>query len=433
MFSLNSIRRLLVLASLFGLAPLSSAGAAAFNGVGLYNGADYGMSPGGTAAANTTALNNAITAAASTCGAVVIPAAYQVNSFTVPGCVFLVGYGTSTSILYQNNTTGAFITFNGTNAGLDGIGVITTVAASSGDTIHVNAGGIRLLNFSLYAAGTSGQHMHNGIHLDADNAALYYIDNFVISGAENAGIVSGDPSNSTSTTPPIGIISNGQIGSYGSGVGVLLYQNGGTTWSNIQELHGAHGFQTYAGAGQVIFAQYFVNCFADSNSSDAWSIGSNGGKVGDIHLSNVWGSTSSGGHGLSIQGAAAGQIDGVNIQGGAFVNNNKAGITLAQASNITINGADIFNNSQASSGGYPGVSVAAGTSGFTITNNTIGAGGISKLKGFPSQQSYGVVVNPGSSDGYIIEFNRGSGNLSTTFVSDGGTGVNKRVDNNIAY
>lgn len=409
----------------------------AFLAQGVFDIRAFGAQPSFSAAVNTAAVNAAIAAAQSSVaaaggGAVLVPGYYQANPFTVPAGVTLIGSSPQSCGFYQNNTTGNFITIASGNGGLSGVGVICNVAATSGATVYVAANGVRMLTLSLFSPGTAGAHMFNGVQFDPVTGAEYWLDNFSIVGARVC-IRSGSPTDSTSVSPPSGLVTNGQLSPYSNGVGILLHQNGGTQWTNIQCLFGLHGVQTFPGSGQYIFAQYFNNCFMDSASDDCWlfTTGGSGGTLGDVQLNTCWGASSSGGNGLNISGNAPGTVDGVTVNGGDYINNFKSGILFGpNASNVNIQVSNIFNNSQAGASAYPGVDIAAGTSNFMVGNCQCGAGGRIALVGGSNKQSYGIVVNTGASNHYNIVYNRGA-NVSG-IVSDGGSGADKTVTGNLA-
>jgi hypothetical protein len=76
-----------------------------------------------------------------------------------------------------------------------------------------------------------------------------------------------------------------------------------------------------------------------------------------------------------------------------------------------------------------GIRAAAGTSDFVVQGNRIGPAQLNGPSWSSKSQPAGVIVDAGGSDRYIIADNLVSGN-SVSGVTDGGTGVNKRVANN---
>lgn len=400
---------------------------------------NYGASPTGTAAQNTAAMLLALLAASSAAAAnqsaaVLIFGYYQINAFTVPTDVWLIGTAPSSCGFYQTVTSTNFITFGGDNAGCYGIGVICTVAATAGATVYVGANGAKLLNFALFAAGTPSEKMFLGVQFDPITGGEYLLDNFSIVGAQQC-IKSGNTTNTSTTSPPFGIVSNGQLSAIPGGSCISLHQNGGTTWTNIQCLFGLHGISTFPETGQYVEAQLFVNCLSDTMTGDCWSIGTGGGLVSDIQLNQCWGCSSTGGNGITIQGLSVGQIDSVTIIGGIYSNNDQTGINFSVCKNVNIQSPTVYCNSTAGSGMFAGIAVGANTNEFMISNAVSGLGGrIAQVTGV-CLQSYGIVVNGGTSDYYNITNNRCPGNVtggSTIAVLDAGTGVHKNLIGNLA-
>jgi hypothetical protein len=109
----------------------------------------------------------------------------------------------------------------------------------------------------------------------------------------------------------------------------------------------------------------------------------------------------------------------------SFTNNDQAGCTVAATSRFTrFIGCTFDSNGQASVGTYSGLIVAANTNDFTVQGCYAGNAGR-----FPASQNRGIEVQVGTSDRYIIADNLIAANL-TAGVTDGGTGVNKRVSSN---
>lgn len=132
------------------------------------------------------------------------------------------------------------------------------------------------------------------------------------------------------------------------------------------------------------------------------------------------------GNGVQI---LSGYKGGGLIQGALIRGNAQTGILLNEAKGFGVHNCDIGSNSQASSGTYNNVSVAANVNGFQIIGNRFmpDPPGTTQAAGRP------VVVAAGTSDGYVITNNVSQGHVSANTVNDGGTGVNKSVTANVAY
>ena len=103
-----------------------------------------------------------------------------------------------------------------------------------------------------------------------------------------------------------------------------------------------------------------------------------------------------------------------------------AGFRLAGGQDVHISDCDIIANSQTSSASRHGVEVGGGVSEWSVKGCRIGGG-----YGQGNTQGYAIHIDAGSSDHYMIIANDCHGNNNTPKINDGGTGVNKVVDNNL--
>lgn len=107
----------------------------------------------------------------------------------------------------------------------------------------------------------------------------------------------------------------------------------------------------------------------------------------------------------------------------SFINNWSNGVYVnAGAIGMRFNGCT-FSGNNVSGGAFDGIQFAPGCTDFVVQGSRAGGS-----LGFGTQR-FGVHVNAGSSDRYIIADNLIAGN-GTAGVQDGGTGVNKRVADN---
>lgn len=124
--------------------------------------------------------------------------------------------------------------------------------------------------------------------------------------------------------------------------------------------------------------------------------------------------------------APDGKVEGIRIIGHRAVNNGLAGIRLESETvcEIHISDSDIMSNSISSYGARHGIEVGAGVSEWSVHHCRIGNG----YDGGASQ-GFGVWVDVGASDFYAIEHSDLRGN-TVGAINDGGTGVNKRIQDN---
>jgi hypothetical protein len=128
---------------------------------------------------------------------------------------------------------------------------------------------------------------------------------------------------------------------------------------------------------------------------------------------NCWFCGSSTGNGITISGNVAGlQVNNSEVYANAGI-----GISIDSSGGTIINGCMIAGN------GTFGIGVGGSKNDFSIVNNIIGPSG-----GYGANL-YPIFINPGTSNGYVITSNNLRGNSNV--MSDGSTGVNKVVANNV--
>lgn len=144
----------------------------------------------------------------------------------------------------------------------------------------------------------------------------------------------------------------------------------------------------------------------------------------DVYMSNCWSGSSLNGSGMIVNSNFKG---GVQVGTSRFAGNWQHGILIQSGPKACkiINNL-VQNNSAAGAGTFHGIAIGAATTDFVIAGNQCGT---DPNIGAGNNQGYGVLVNVGASDRYIIEQNLVSGN-ATGGVLDGGAGVNKSVARN---
>ena len=404
-------------------------GTAWVNCVTQYGVDNTGVTPAST---NTTAINSCLSAAAG--GVAYFPQGdYNFTAFSVGSTqnTTIRGDGAFATRLHPANTTGTLITLNSPHGAMREMAIYDDVATQSGgDAVYINAGAVTVDSVQFYASASHS--FYNVIHVDSTNGIEYYINNFTIGGAgastaSGMGVQIGEISSTYQNVG--GVIANGNIDKVYDGI--IVYSSGGTNSENIDITNSAsHGVATYPGTGSHIFALSFQNVQSDTSNDDNWYFGTNGGDVGNVTLTNCWGSTSTTGSGVNIQGASTGKINGLSIVGGQFIFNHRAGITDGNGINVLVSGALVMGNSQAGANSYSGIAIGAGVSYFQMVGNNSQYGGYLQNVGSPDNQSYGIQVAVGASDYYIITGNMTVNNLSGS-VGDGGTGSHKYVAGNI--
>jgi hypothetical protein len=145
-----------------------------------------------------------------------------------------------------------------------------------------------------------------------------------------------------------------------------------------------------------------------------------------FHTTASWVGSCLNGNGISFNTSFIGEAI---VQGTRVLGNAEHGILISAGTEIKISDNFVCNNGTKTTDTYHGVSVAADVNRFTITNNTVGRLAPETTSG----QSWGILVNSGTSDYYIVQGNLGegtTGNVQGT-LSDGGSGSNKSVTGNL--
>jgi len=211
--------------------------------------------------------------------------------------------------------------------------------------------------------------------------------------------------------------------------GAGIYWDGGETLV----VHGAdiirfeHPVVITAQSGRKSRWGYFTNCVMDSAGDNCLKVTNSGtGKVIGITFVNCWWGSADN-YGVLIERPGTGEVEGIRFVGGKCMNNGLAGFRLTGGSDVHILGCDIISNSADAANVRSGVEVAAGVSDFSIIDCRITNG-----YDHGATQKYGILIDPGPSDNYVIEGNDLRGNV-TGALSDGGTGVNKTIRNNLGH
>lgn len=208
--------------------------------------------------------------------------------------------------------------------------------------------------------------------------------------------------------------------------GVRL-RNGDTSYlvNNNFTIHG-NALLMDAPAGYNSYATACVNCTWDSagpisGGAYASSIAIvPAGGVYDTSFVNTWAGLATNKSGCFVEAQGAGVVDGLNFTGMQFADNGDSG--------LLVNGAGVKNwnvtGGYSSGSGDAGIRAAGGTSDFSITGHRAGP-----VAG-RGANNYGIEVNIGASDRYIIAGNNVEGN-NTSNLFDGGTGADARVVDNL--
>lgn len=350
-------------------------------------------------------------------GQVYIPVGtYKLTSaLTLLGGIHLSGdgYNLSSLVQYSINSQIIYVPSSSMSCTLSGLGLSYAVTANDGvPAIRWDGGNGFLNNFSVNTcnigvevtaiiwmaqAFTIGSYKKIGLYVHDCNDV--FIDNFII----EAG---------TST--------NGTLG------GIRLFNKvEAFIATNGDILNGLYGLTCDATSNTARVrpqANKFTNVYFDSAKNNNVLLNN----TVDCDFTNCWFSFA--GYGtVASTNVYLQNCDSIRFNGGQNVTAGAHGFVIeASCKRMSITGMRIAENSGVTSNVYDGISIVAGTTDFIIQGNTFNN---VHLWQTAYNQRYGVIVNTGASDRYIIADNLVTGN-ATGGVSDGGSGSNKRVANN---
>ena len=366
--------------------------------------ATYGGDPTGSTD-NVTAFNSALAACSGTNGGIIWFQAgtYRFNSGitdNVAGCS-IQGAGPSATTLKPTGISGNFLTVTNT-------GVTPTTVSD----LQITSGGSWSSGYALDAEG-SWQSTHDvyilstpqAIHVT--NAAETRFDRLLIYNETASPIVLCDNAVGTVYATRWHQVTVGWSGTNTTATPMELGAGcNSATLDTVGIVQGANCLQTDAG---------FTFLFATDLECDFGLNGVvvNGGEA--LHFTNSY-----------FQGAASGYninfgpsfVGGATVTGSRIFGGGSGGVLInSPNADVTIVGNNFGAN------GNAGIAVGPNVQNFTITGNRIG-----NIEGFGGQ-TYCVLVNSGTSNGYIISNNNCMGNSNG--VVDGGSGVKKSVTGNV--
>jgi hypothetical protein len=246
---------------------------------------------------------------------------------------------------------------------------------------------------TLWATGGTDLTINPGNGLAADLQVFNYYSDVGSAGNTTSKGFNWLSGNGVNIGPIVGIVRHGQCLTVNPATSILIQQ----------------GF----------FLQFVCDV---TQGNDGIHLGAGAGQAEQIKFEDSWSSTATaGGNGLYCD------TNSYNIQwlGGWLENNAGSGAVINTSNTCEIIDATITGNSLGSVGTNHGVVVTANMSNFVIRGNQC-----RPLANFGNTQGWGIIINTGSSDNYIVKDNNCTGNVTGGIV-DGGTGTNKQISGNL--
>lgn len=368
---------------------------------------------GNGVANDTAAIQSAINSIASTGGTVFFPeGTYNVTSLNLNfKGIKLQGsgwVGTKLQGIQNNlkivNITSDFCGIEDIQVGFSGP-TPTTIASVC---VYTKGHNTVLSNFRIYNTGV-------GIFLD--NATIAILDNFYIETFSQAGLY---------IDHWIDVYCNNFViqASVGKNFGKLacIYVINGSDailMTSGDVLSGRHSLKCEGVSWGMNYSAFTNICF---DSSYEACVNLNRSRLN--RFTNIW--FSGGREDSGFEGMIIGNSTDTEFVNCVFANNGGHGATVKNDNlNIKFNSCTFDSNSYTGGVGvYHGLSIWPGASNFSVTNCTF------KNGSFSGKQGFGLLVNYGNSDKYIISQNFFQNNIIVG-LSDGGTGTNKIVINNL--
>lgn len=377
---------------------------------------EYGATGDGTTD-DTSSIQSALTAVGATGGILYFPkGTYKITSaLSVTGAVQLLGAGRGATVITTANNQNIF---NCTSIWQDGWKISgmtlkkTGATATSGIAINIDTAANGVVEDVMI------QSTYSGISIKASQATL--IKKVDLWWFEKYGIVAqGDNCNDiTIRNCFINAAVDNSTASYTPGsIGIYLYEKcEGVNVFECEVIYCENALYTSASSntkGHRPAHCKFHSCFFDIAGAASYIT-----NASDLTFVDCWFSC----YGLNIQNTQV-----VSFVGCTFGHCYQHGCSVSATAKFTsFNSCKFVSNSFQTTNTYSGLVIAANTTDFVIQNciatNFTGTG-------YTWGQNTGIFVATGTSDRYIIADNLVSGNL-TAGISDGGSGVNKRVANN---
>mgnify|MGYP001404285004 CR=1 FL=1 len=373
---------------------------------------------------DTNAIQNAMNSISGSRGTLLIPKGIYVVSGTLnltASHFRIIGTGYGSTIITTNNPTAdVFVIGDGTNLYEN---IIISALRINSSVTKTNGAGIRLRKI-LHSAIKDVRiyKCFHGIIL-TDGSTSIDIENVTINdlGQTNGIGVWIDGGNDHFMRK---IVSDNPSAAQPF-AGVRIQDSGGTWITDCDFIHCGNGLLIDPQANKTVSWLFALNSAFDSGNGQGIIVSpATNGTVKGINFIGCW-TASNSQNGIAIAGS--GTVNGVRIIGHRAFNNGNQGIYVSAGTNISLDACDVSGNSQNSPGTDNGIYFVNGVSEFSVRNCRSG-----QQAGYANTQKYGIAVASGASNNYMITNNDVRLNV-TAGISDGGTGTNKRLTDNLGF
>ena len=381
---------------------------------------DYGATGDGSTD-DTTAILNAIASATGTITGYCIHfprGIYKISATLDVGDkanMYLVGDGPNATVIKPTTAVTTAVKFgsSGTsNQGIKGMHILCEDATACVAVSVTGCDGFWYTDMRTTAAS---------IGLSLSTGFGQFFDNFRIDDSITAGIkIAGSNDQFFSN----GVLLN-PVGAQPSTAGIWVTKNDAFWLHNVDAIYQKHGLLLAPQGTDYISWVFASNCAFDYGSGNGILIApAASATVKGANFVGCWTSSNTL-HGITADGA--GTVDGLRFTGHRSYRNTGSGYYLTNTGTV-INTAfvscEASGNSFGASGVYSGFDIAANIGAFSIVGCRSGP-----MSGLSDTQARGILVNPGTSDNYVIIGNDLRGN--TTGLVEGGSGTSKHVAHNL--
>jgi hypothetical protein len=219
------------------------------------------------------------------------------------------------------------------------------------------------------------------------------------------------------------VVSNSKLYSGGPSTGLHLTSAAGIWLTDVEMYNGLHGIVFDPAADTNVVQVFAKGVVVDTTIQDGILI-AGVGVVGHVDFTDSWTAGSVDGNGISFTNPNA---NGFSWTGGFIRGNHLNGAYIRTGTNIQILAAQISANGQRNithDNSY-GIRIAPGVRNFRISQCFLGPTGSDNRT-----QTYGVFIDPGSTDFFQIIDNMDTGDTKG-LMADGSTGKHKVVRGNL--
>lgn len=327
----------------------------------------------------------------------------------------LCGDGPNVSVIKPRTAVTTAVSFGTSGSSYQGIEDLHIQCEDATSCIGVAVTGIngfRLNNVAITAAN---------VGIDVVNGFGQHYTNFRIDDSITAGIKINGGNDQFFDG---GVLLN-PVGAQPATAGIWVVKNEALWLSNIDCIYQKTGL-LLAPTGTDYISWAFVSaCAFDLGTGSGIEVSpAASATVKGLNFEGCWTSSNTL-YGVNVDGA--GTVNGLRFNGHRSYANVRSGYYLnstGTVSNCAFVSCEASGNSASASGTYSGFDIAANIGAFSIVGCRSGP-----MSGLGDTQARGILVNPGTSDNYIIVGNDLRGN--TTGLVEGGSGTTKHVAHNL--